>query len=100
MDSEEEVNLRSRNSSVSYLDVKVYPTPILEGDNLKIETTTNIELLEIQLFDINGSLVRSYKQFNDSGLNEINLSEAIQGMYLLKLYTREGQEIVKKIFIK
>ena len=76
------------------INVKTYPNPVF-GD-LQIEVP-NIQ--KIELFDINGQLVKSYKVPESTDMAKINLSNLPNGTYLLKTTTKKGvglNKITKK----
>ena len=71
--------------------IRIYPNPV--KDVLKL--SSNYEINRIDVFDINGKQV-----FTESlHQNEINMEFLENGIYLMKLYTKDGNIGVKK-FIK
>ena len=76
------------------INVKTYPNPVF-GD-IQIEVP-NIQ--KIELFDINGQLVKSYKVPGIIDMAKINISNLPNGAYLLKTTTKKGiglNKIMKK----
>jgi hypothetical protein len=88
--------IASSNSLVSTGDVeyipeiKLYPTPV--KDNLIIESSDRISVL--QLFDIQGRLLRRINV--DSNTITLDMSSYSPGLYLIELFTSEGN-VVRKI---
>lgn len=81
-------------------DIKLYPTPISEGNNLKVEIFNNIVIKDFQLLDLNGSLIKNYKELYLQGSYEINLMDTPSGIYILRFTTDANQIITKRILIK
>lgn len=72
--------------------VKFYPTPVKE--NLTIESSGSIKNLE--LFDFQGRLIKRIEI--NSALYNLDMSSFSQGIYLIRVYTSEGnfmQKIIK-----
>ena len=68
--------------------VKVFPNPF--SNNLQIES--EVPLQKMALFDVLGKEI-----FNQNFVNQIDTSNLPKGMYFLKLYTFEGESVVKKV---
>ena len=78
-------------------NINVYPNPA----NNKITITNNKEIREeaiISIYQINGQLIMLDK-FQNQKLIELDVSNLSNGIYLLKIQTKEGME-VKKLVIK
>ncbi len=72
--------------------IKVYPNPV--SDQLNIELPNNLNLNSIELFDIQGKLVKSFDYQTKFDFNDIQ-----KGVYILKLNTDHGSyhhKLIKK----
>lgn len=63
--------------------IKIYPNPV--SDKLNIELPDNLNLNSIDLFDIKGKRLKSFKNQTD-----LDLSDMQKGIYILKLETDQG----------
>ncbi len=63
--------------------IKIYPNPV--SDQLNIELPDNLNLNSIDLFDIKGKRLKSFKNQTD-----LDLSDMQKGIYILKLETDQG----------
>jgi uncharacterized repeat protein (TIGR01451 family) len=63
--------------------IRIYPNPV--SDNLNIDLPSGLKLNSVELFDIQGKLI---KVFNDQ--KELDLSEVQKGVYILRLDTNQG----------
>jgi uncharacterized repeat protein (TIGR01451 family) len=69
--------------SFDFNRIKIYPNPV--SDQLNIELPNNLNLNAIELFDIQGKLIKNFKN-----KSELNLSQVQKGIYILKLETDQG----------
>jgi hypothetical protein len=69
-------------------NTSIYPNPF--SDVLQIESDTVFQKLE--LYDVLGKQI-----MNRDFINQIDTSSFAQGMYFLKLYTEDGEVVVKKV---
>ena len=72
------------------LSIMVYPNPV--SDVLHIQ---GLELAEIQVFNTLGQLVKTFKN-----VNEINVSDWTEGMYLLRITAASGKVFERKVSVK
>ncbi|HCQ12954.1 endonuclease [Flavobacterium sp.] len=88
------VNALSNESFASLDNVSVYPNPSNEN---KINIQSSVEIKDIQLFSINGQLIKEVKnpEFND---NFYTLDNLPKGFYFLRL-SSENQSTTKKVII-
>lgn len=98
-------NLFSTNSVCSSLSIED-AKPTMSYMNItnpvfnKIEIETNInqnDILESKLFDISGRIVRD---FSNKDFDEMYVSGAASGVYILEFKINNGQSLLKKIIIK
>jgi len=68
-------------------EILVFPNPSL--GNFQIISSHSIDKVEV--YNMNGSLINTYK-----GDQNIALSNAVNGIYVFKIYLSEGQIILKK----
>ncbi|GEQ84703.1 hypothetical protein ULMS_02110 [Patiriisocius marinistellae] len=79
------------------LDSQISVSPNPASDILRINTSNGIQIEAVSVYDIKGSLVRT---FEASGVvQEINVQDLSAGVFLVKIQTNQGQtakRIVKK----
>jgi hypothetical protein len=75
--------------------VELYPNPTSTFVTLRIKND-NIQMIEAQIFDIYGKLLRTVSLENST--NTMDVSDLSSGVYLLKLNTNQGT--VNKKFVK
>ena len=73
--------------------VKLYPNPAIE--QISIIYPTEVVPYKMQIYNLNGALIRNYK---DTHLYTFNLSKLRPGLYFLKIYTNQG--VLTKKLIK
>ena len=74
------------------MDVSIYPNPATDIINVELVSKSN-ELVNYTLLDVTGRIIEQGQWSLNSSNSRftLNLSDAIKGMYLLKLSTDEGQ---------
>jgi len=75
----------------------IYPNPVF--DTLFVNTFSENELIDYQLFETTGKLIQNGSINLDSGYGELDLSILATGMYILQLndgVTSETKKIIKK----
>lgn len=80
----------------SDLAILAFPNPTTSVINLK--STVNNSIKSIKLFTMTGSLILSKENINSPQFS-LSLNNAIQGIYILKIFTEKGI-VVKKIIKK
>lgn len=90
VNNEEECEALSISSFNETL-VKIYPNPATDFIAISIKTET-----EYKLFNINGKIIKEGVFLK--GLNSINISNLVNGIYLMRLQTEEG--VITKRIIK
>ena len=73
-------------------DWSVYPNPATQVLNIQ-----GSNIAEIYLYSTTGELVRRVAAENE--LTEINVTDLVRGMYLLRISTRDGQTSIKKVIL-
>jgi hypothetical protein len=75
-------------------DMRVYPNPTKDFVNVPY-----VEGLErIELYDVGGKLLQNFVILSDSrSVNKIDLSNYTNGIYILKLYMKNGEIYSKKV---
>ncbi len=73
-------------------DVEIYPNP---ANNL-LQLKANEHITEVAIYNTSGALV--YQQKNTS-INQCNLTELTNGLYLIQLKTRQSS-LVKRMVIQ
>lgn len=75
----------------------VYPNPT--NGIVKIDwTTVSQRPNSVQIFDITGKLLITKNLDNNELSTELNIAEYTNGMYLVKIITKDGNTVVKKVF--
>ncbi len=72
------------------IKVKTFPNPVI--DFVKIEAD---EILKIEVFDMSGKMIKSYKLPALIDIANLNLSDLAGGEYLVKTITKNGYSINK-----
>ncbi len=74
------------------MDVSIYPNPATDIINVELVAKSN-ELVNYTLLDVTGRIIEQGQWSLNSSNSRftLSLSDAIKGMYLLKLSTDEGQ---------
>ena len=88
------VNALSNESFASLDNVTVFPNPSNEN---KINIQSSVEIKDIQLFSINGQLIKEVKNPEFSN-NFYTLDNLPQGFYFLRL-SSDNQSTIKKVII-
>jgi hypothetical protein len=99
---EEENNLSAsispstEHSPALKFDVQLSPNPVEEICTLTLSLPQESNLI-IQLFDMNGRLIKteSSKQLKGHSNYPLNFSELKSGLYLLKVLTEDGEKTFK-----
>ena len=74
-------------------EMNIYPNPAKKLLNLKINN--NLKIQTIELFDLNGRHVKTYK----ANERELSLKGLPPGQYLLELNTDKGK-VTKKVIVE
>lgn len=69
----------------------IYPNPV--GEYLKIQNNLNTKINSIEIYDLNGKLI---KQVN-SNLENINVSDISSGNYIVNINSEAGNKVLKLI---
>ena len=70
----------------------IYPNP--SSDLINISFNTSLEISKLYVYDLNGRLVKKEEGTN---LNKINISELMNGIYLLKVVNNKNENAVFRI---
>jgi hypothetical protein len=76
--------------------LKLYPNPLINGDNLNIKLATNVSA-KINLYDLTGKLAMS-SEMNNARSKDLNTTGLTNGVYLLRLVS-ETAVITRKVVI-
>jgi len=74
--------------------VSTYPNPTI--DIINVYNSNNLDLVNYNLIDVKGTVIKS-GVLNNSLDQKINVSELSQGIYMLKLNTKDNNTVIKKI---
>ena len=78
-------------------ELKIYPNPVKSGP-VKLEMT-NGKILEIHIIDIRGKKILVKKPEQAVPISEISLDEVPDGIYIVRVKTKENKLIVKKLIV-
>lgn len=90
VESQEECDALSTDD-FSFIEPKIYPNPTTDFFRLE----TNIEISKIDVFDLNGKIVKSFK----SDTNGYDVSELSNGIYIIRL-ENSLSSITQKLIIE
>lgn len=79
-------------NEVSYSAVNVYPNPAVEHATVSWE---GMQVQKIVLYDLSGKVVQSIDV--QSGKNNLEINGVEQGEYLVKIQTKNNEQVVKKV---
>jgi hypothetical protein len=78
--------------------VSVFPNPAAKSSAINIETTSpDIQLAKIQIYTMNGIMVRQYTTTNASEAIE---SPSATGCYMVRIQLQDGSTSIQKLFVK
>ncbi|MEO6302246.1 MAG: PKD domain-containing protein [Bacteroidia bacterium] len=86
-----------KNAEIETLDWSVYPNPNNGQFELKMTNTTN-EPIKIKVYNVIGKLVYEAETANDDVIKKINMDEASNGIYFIKI-NANNKEYSKKIIV-
>lgn len=91
-------NLANNSSSYSEFSAKAYPSIIKDNFTLEMQGITEGDV-EIQFYNLSGSLVRSEKRNIEVGNNQIplNINDFTNGSYFVKIKANDGNRALIKI---
>jgi ELWxxDGT repeat protein len=79
------------NNTFETSNTAIYPNPVKNSFSVK---SSNIDLEKIEIYDVLGKLVNNLKP---NGNNIYNISDLKQGLYFVKLNTKSGKTLTRKI---
>lgn len=96
----EEVSSTTELETANFL-VKIAPNPVKSGQPIFIETTTKLpRSLTLQVFDVNGKLLRNWEREAPTGTTRFNLQPSLEkGLYLLKIKDENGQSQAMRLVV-
>jgi len=77
----------------------ISPNPVSNNQNIKISSPDNISIYSAQIYSVSGELILKTDFNSKSQQHEIDLKNALPGVYFIKIQTSQG-ESVKKLIIK
>jgi hypothetical protein len=90
-------NFSERTDEVSVEAAKIYPNPVANGENIKIEGDKDFEKIEV--INIVGIEVYTEK-ISPTMIFELNISGLDKGIYLLKILYSDNTSIIKRFWVK
>ena len=75
-------------------NIKIYPSPSSDVIRISIDDPA-IEIESIHIFDVSGKLVLNHTLLNPATM-EINVASLADGMYFMRLETKNGQQLTEK----
>jgi len=82
---------------VQETDFSVYPNPVSQAEELRIEASQASEVNTIEVFNLTGQLLQVQDWDKEKRVMDISLEGMRTGTYFLKLHTEQG--VVSKKFI-
>lgn len=76
------------------IKISLFPNP----STGKVVIQSNQTINQIQIVDITGSLL--YQESNEINIGEFNIENLSQGIYIIRFFTDEGKNIVKKLLVQ
>lgn len=80
-----------------YKDVKYYPNPVNNELYMEWETIDNNVLNNISVFNVQGVLIKEYKDLNTINSYTLSFQDYSQGIYLVEFYYSNGEQKTFKI---
>ncbi|MCD0478085.1 T9SS type A sorting domain-containing protein [Chryseobacterium sp. LC2016-29] len=77
-------------------DLQIFPNPV--KDVLRFRFSNNLRSESIEIYDLTGKIMTSIQ--NVQNVNEVNMSNYIQGNYILKVKATDGKVYIQKIIKK
>ncbi len=78
---------------------KVYPNPLLIGQDLNIKS--DIAISNVEILDIIGKQIKLQESDNfDTKEMSIRLEQCKQGVYIVKIQFQSGEYAIKKLLVK
>ncbi len=87
-------------TSVEDIGPKLYPIilyPNPAKQKFSLQTDRNLDVFEVKIFNLQGTLMRNIKPDND--LLQIDIKDIAPGMYLVEIFTNKGTQ-VKKLLVE
>ncbi len=75
-------------------DLFVYPNPITRGEELRV-VVNNEDAAIIRLYDLHGRLIRGIEEVG--AVRTIDTSDLKSGIYLLRVYKKDGSILLRKL---
>ncbi len=79
--------------------IEISPNPVSNNQNIIISPAENISIHSAQIYFVSGKLILETNFNEGSGQYEIDLGNALPGVYLIKVQTSNG-EVVRKLIKK
>ncbi len=99
IDNVEIGELTNKVSNTSFeKPIKIFPNPTIS--KLNIETDQRLNHIQIDIFDINGSLIKSIRNQNLSGISGIDVQSLPSGTYFIQFKGKDIQKGEVHKFIK
>ncbi len=81
------------------IELNIAPNPVSNNQNIIISSPENISIYSAQIYSVSGELILKTDFNSKSQQHEIDLKNALPGVYFIKIQTSQG-ESVKKLIIK
>ncbi|MCH2214650.1 MAG: DUF4252 domain-containing protein [Flavobacteriales bacterium] len=78
-------------------DIKVYPNPVEENGQLRVEFSDELSSSEVRIFNAAGQEVKSFRA--NEGINTIDISGLNKGVYMIKT-DNDSKEVTGKFIIQ
>jgi hypothetical protein len=90
-------NLTDKNETIDVQQVKVYPNPINNGDELTV--ITNKDFDKIEIVNIVGSVIY-FEDLQATSMDKISINGLDKGIYFIKITYTDNTGVIERIWVK
>jgi hypothetical protein len=90
-------NFSGKTDNTSGIETKIYPNPVVNGENITIKGVKDFEKIEV--INIVGKEIFSEK-LTPASVYEVNINGFDEGIYLLKIFYTDNTSIIKRFWVK
>ncbi len=88
-------NILSEESSK--IELSVYPNPVNCNEEINISFENYYNPVTVRLYSLDGKLI--HNKIYEGGAFKLNVPDLAPGMYIINIYTQEGEAFTKKIIV-
>ena len=93
------LNGESSKTEESKIDVSIYPNPFTETFWVDLSKLDENDIVTIEVMDVTGKLLLQKKDVNGGSINELNLNQVDDGMYIVRVIQNDTyfmQKLIKQ----